>query len=276
MKRFFIFCFFVLFFISFVSSLSNESSNYSLLVLSAKEAVDEVYSKGLSIDRINESYSECLQFYLIQVDLENSGKKADYGLVNKYCNEVSTIKDLELESTDELLVFLSEYNAMNQSLNLSSMDDVYNNILSSYSNERFEDTLQLIPLGYESLTSIQSSQTALNLFYESTSSNIKNFFLTNWKPALIFFSFVLAVWIIFNKRIRRWHLRRKIASLEVRKDTIKRLMERLQKEYFENKKISENEYSVKMKSFSEMTLDISRQILLHKEELSKLNFSSKN
>lgn len=270
-RNIFVFGVLVLFYFNLVYAATDNSINYSEMVLSAKANVDVIISKNLSFERISESYEECREYYLDQKELEELGRRTDYSKVIKFCNETSVIFANELEATDELAVFIDEYNSMNASFNLSSMDDTYNEIVSSYSSERFEDTLRLIPDGYSSLTLIQSSQTALNLFYSSTSLSIKNFFINNWKSLLITFFVIFSLWIVFRKQIKVWRLSSKIDSLEARKGIIKILMENLQKDYFSTKKISENEYNVKMKSFSEMTLDISRQTLLCQEELSKIH-----
>jgi hypothetical protein len=261
-----LFCFL---FFSNVVALSEQASNASVSLSVAKSDIDDVLSRGLSVSRMNESYFEALQIYDAQLNLEKLNRKTNYEIVLKYTSDIRIIKENELLAKDELDVFINEYASMNNSLDLSEMNELYNNILKSFSEERFEDTLKLIPEGYDSLTSIQSSQTALNVFYSATSSSIKNFFYNNWIKLVVIFSLIFLFWIFFHTPIRRWNVRRKINSLEVRKNTLKSLMKNLQKQYFESKKISEQEYVVKMKSFDDLLLDITRQILLLKEEIDK-------
>jgi len=61
--------------------------------------------------------------------------------------------------------------------NLSAMQDDYNAIILSFNQERFEDTLTLINKGYDDISNIQSSQTAVNAIYLATSRSVKDFFI---------------------------------------------------------------------------------------------------
>ena len=275
MKKFILFFFILLSLNTLVFALSEQASNASAALSVAELDVKEVFDKGLSISRINESYTEAFQLYIAQVNLEEVNKKSDYDLVFEYTSKVRMIKEAELEANDELLVFLEEYSSMNNSIDLSQMQELYNNIISSFKNERYEDTLVLVSEGYIQLTQIQSSQTALNIFYDSTSSNLKRFFYNNWKSFVVALLIIFFFWLLFHNSIKKIKIKREIKSLEKRRDVIKSLMQNLQRNYFESKKISEEEYSVKMKSFSDMLLNITRQILLLKEELNKMIFFEK-
>lgn len=258
-------------FIGNVFALSELATNVSFELDVANKDVSELLEKGFPINRINDSYSDALIIFDAQVLLENSNRRADYSLVRKYISDVRKIKDLAILSKDKIEVFLSEYDSINKSLDLSEMDDDYYQIVRSFEEERYEETLELIPKGYEKLNSIQSSQTAMNIFYESTTLGIKKFFYSTWKYFLIGIILIIVFWIFFNKPVRKYFILRKISSLENRRKSVKGLMEKLQTDYFDSKKISESEYSIKMKSFSDMVLDISRRILLLKEELERMS-----
>lgn len=258
-------------FIGNVFALSEIATNVSSELDVAYKDVLELKEKGFAISRINDSYSDALSIFDAQVLLEKSNRYADYSLVRKYISDVKHIKELALLSKDKIEIFLSEYDSINKSLDLSEMDDDYSMIIRSFEEERYEETLELVPKGYEKLNSIQSSQTAMNIFYESTTLGIKKFFYATWKYFLAAILLLIVFWVFFNKPIRKYFISRKISSLENRRKSVKGLMEKLQKEYFDSKKISESEYSIKMKSFSDMVLDISRRILLLKEEVERMN-----
>jgi hypothetical protein len=80
-----------LFCFSFVFAATDNSVNYSSMVSSAKSNVDLIVAKNLSFERINESYEECHENYLSQVELAKLGKRTDYSKVVKFCNETSII-----------------------------------------------------------------------------------------------------------------------------------------------------------------------------------------
>jgi len=260
-----------IFLIGNVFALSEIATNVSFELEEAHKDVLELFENGFAISRINDSYSDAVNIFDAQVLLEKSNRRADYSLVRKYISDVRNIKEVALLSKDKLEVFLSEYDSINKSIDLSEMDDDYFQIVRSFEEERYEETLELVPKGYEKLNSIQSSQTAMNLFYESTTLGIKKFFSATWKYFLIAIIVLIVFWIFFNKPARKYFILRKISSLESRRKSVKGLMEKLQKDYFDSKKISESEYSVKMKSFSDIVLDISRRILILKEELERMS-----
>lgn len=252
-------------------ALSEVAMNVSQELEVARQDIAELSERGFSINRINDSYSDAESIFNAQVHLENFGRRADYSLVEKYLSDVRKIKELAILSKDKLEVFLSEYDSVNKSLDLSEMDDDYYQIVRSFEEERYEDTLVLIPEGYNKLNSIQSSHTAMKILYESTTSGIKRFFHATWKGFLVGIFLIAVLWAFFGKSIRRRFILRKISSLESRQKSVRALMEKLQKGYFDSKKISESEYSVKMKSFSDILLDISRRILILKEELERIS-----
>lgn len=270
MNKYFIFVV-AFFLIGNVVALSETAINVTLELDDAYKDVLEVSQRGIGVLRINESYTTALEIFESQKLLEKNNRNPDYSLVRKYISEVKSIKEIAILSNDQLEVFLHEYSSMNSSLDLSEMDELYLEIVTSFEDERFEETINLIPKGYESMTSIQSSQTALNIFYDSTRSRIADLFFNTWKYLLSLCILFLILWFIFKKSIKRFFISKKISRLESRRKSIKYLMEMLQKEYFDSKRISEGEYSVKMKSFSDMVLDINRRILLLKEELERMN-----
>lgn len=270
MNKYFIFVV-AFFLIGNVVALSETAINVTLELDDAYKDVLEVSQRGIGVLRINESYKTASEIFESQKLLEKNNRNPDYSLVRKYISEVKSIKEIAILSNDQLEVFLHEYSSMNSSLDLSEMDELYLEIVTSFEDERFEETINLIPKGYESMTSIQSSQTALNIFYDSTRSRIADLFFNTWKYLLSLCILFLILWFIFKKSIKRFFISKKISRLESRRKSIKYLMEMLQKDYFDSKRISEGEYSVKMKSFSDMVLDINRRILLLKEELERMN-----
>ncbi len=263
---------FLLFMISNVSAFvdSNESIQAKDAITQAKLDIVSMQEREIPTLRVNEILEDAVQLYVAQSSLSNSKTSAKFDLVLEYALKVSEIKELSFEAKDELNVFISFYESSSKSLDLSEMETFYSDLLISFQEERFEDTISSIEEGYGLLSDIQSSQTALNLFYDTTSKTIKNFFIENWKKMLIGIAIILSFLVIFWAGLRRLFLRRKKRYLFLRKNTIKNLIKDLQRDYFSRQNISETEYHVRLKKFGELVRDIDRELSLLKEGVIKL------
>ncbi|MBU4087039.1 MAG: hypothetical protein KKB21_05690 [Nanoarchaeota archaeon] len=259
-----------------VSALSNESIQAEDLMNKAKNSIGEMIERNISVIRANETYQEALQMYLAQQSLEQAKKNAKYDLVIQYANSIISLKEAAFKSKDELRIFLETYDGARKSINLSEMDKSYNAVLNSFNEERFEDTIKLINIAYEELSEVQSSQTALNLFYSTTSKTVKNFFINQWKKILIISAIVLVLLLVSWKAISKFLVLRKIKFLETKKNVLNNLIQKVQGNYFKDKKASESEYRIKIKTFEEMIRDINRQIPLLKEEMFKIDKKTKS
>lgn len=251
-------------------SLSNEALGAKSQLEIAQKDFDEMQSRGIPLLRVNETLQEALQIYAGQISLENSGKTAKYDTVIKLCEEISSIKAKATLAQDELKVFEETYQEYSQELDLSSIEQEYQEILSSFQDERFEDTVKLIEEGYNLLSEVQSEQTAIKLFYKATSNTLKNFFIKYWAHLSIILIVFGGLFFIFKKAISIVIIKRKIKNLEFQKQNLNYLIKIAQKNYFELKKISQLEYEIKVNKFEKMILDINRQIPLLREEIAKI------
>lgn len=256
--------------LAFSTTQSNESIQAKESLAQAEKDIFEMMKKNISINRVNETYQEALQLYSAQFALEEKGSKANYKLIIEYASEIGSIKENALEANDELKIFVETYQDAEKTTNLSEMQDDYNNILASFQDERFEDTPTLINQGYDRISEIQSSQTALNSFYLATSSTIKNFFRENWLRILIILSLTLFFVLIFWNNLKKLRMRMKFNHLMTQKKALNTLIQNMQKSYFKTKTLSETEYTIKLKKFKELIRDIDRQIMVLKEEMFKV------
>lgn len=250
---------------------SNESMAARGNITSAEKCFDEMIEKNISIQRVNESLREAKQLYDAQFALEQKGSKANYKLVNEYSLELCELKETAVKAKDELMIFIETYNDAAKGANLSSMDKEYEGILKSFEEERFDETSGLISKGYTRLSEVEASQTALNLFYDNTTKSLKKFFSENWKIiGIVMVSFIFIL-VIFGETFRRAMIRKKISALRMKKDSILQLIKKTQGEYFTTKRMSEGEFSVKIKTFTEMIRDVDRQLPVLNEKLAKVD-----
>jgi len=275
---------FVAMLVSFVSAASdfeyqkgksNESIQAAGLIDKAVSCFGEMQSRGIGLNRANESLQEALQLYSAQVALEMRGGKGDYKIINEDSTEVCGIKDNAFKAQDEMAVFNESYTKAASQVNLSTMDKEYNDVIKSFNEERFEDTESLIDIAYTKLSDVQASQTTLKLFYETTTRTIKDFFKENWKGLSIGTAVFLILLAIFWRTLRRTLIKKRLEHLSLRKESISQLIKNMQRDYFKSKKMSETEFNVKMNTFKEMIRSIDSQIPELKEQLAKIEMKNR-
>jgi len=257
------------------TKLSNESIQAKESLSQAEKDITEMAEKNIPISRVNETYQEALQLYSAQLALEEKGGRADYKLVISYTSDINSIKKTAIQASDELIIFKDTYEEAEKHANLSEMQEEYNSILLSFKDERYEDTLELIKKGYDRISEIQSSQTALNSLYLTTNRSIKNFFIRNWLKITIFCSVILFLILIFWNNFKKLMFRIKLNNLFIQKRAINKLLKNIQEGYFKTKKLSESEYNIKLKKFKELIRDIDRQIMVLKEDRFKFEKKKK-
>lgn len=248
---------------------SNESVQAKDSINLAKKDILEMSERDIPIKRVNETYQEALQLYFAQLALEEKKGKADYKIVIESALKINSVKKIALESNDELKVFKETFENAEKEANLSEMQEEYNQIILSFKEERFEDTLKLIKKGYIRVSEIQSSQTTVKMFYSSVSNTIKGFLIKNGLKIAIISSIAILFLIIFWKTFIKIKMRLKLNNLILQKSAINELLKGMQSGYFKTKKMSETEYRIKLKKFGEMTRELDRQIMVLKEEMFK-------
>jgi len=250
---------------------TNESINTSHLIDNAGSCIDEMVSRGIGINRVGEILNETLSDYSGQVALESQGKQGNYKSIDSKISEVCAIKGTAFKAYDELIVFNESYSDATAQINLSEMNNEYNDVIKSFNEERFEDTLPLIDIAYSKLSEVQASQTTIKLFYAATTKNLKDFFMKNWKGLSIGTIAIFILLFIFWKNIRRYLLNRKLNNLSLRRKSIEGLIKRTQQAYFKTKSMSETEFRVKTNAFKDMIRSIDAKMPEIKGILAKVD-----
>jgi uncharacterized membrane protein len=272
----------VIFVFVFVLSLSmiNASTSSNITEQTAAECINESYSimadmekSGFNVIRINDSIKEAEAFYSSQKTLKEKNKEYDFSSVVSYCEEIKTIRESALVSKDELNALLRFYNdSVVPGMNTTEIDMTIITIKDEIDKERYEQVQSLVNSAYSLIITTKSSYTALNVFYKSTTRNLRTFLENNWKTLSILLALAIIFFLVYRIKILRWINENRLEKLKMRKKTIKEILMKTQKDYFQTGTISEGEYNIKTKKFSEMILDIDRQIPLLQENMVKLGW----
>jgi len=246
-------------------------TNASLCLNNSKIILSQLINDGFSYQRVNDSLKQLETDYNIQMILKEKKNKYDFSRVIAECEDINRIKDLAYSSKDELNALNKFYNESVSGLNTSQIDQIISEAKREMINERYEKIEDIVQRAYNEITNAQASQTTLNLFYSATTRGIKNFLNKNWKFLLAILIILIIAFIIYKKTIFVYILRKKMVKLELRKETIKKIMMKTQKDYFQLGIISEGEFAIKMNKLGELVRDIERQIPLLNEELAKIN-----
>jgi len=270
---------FLMFFVQITSAQKSTISEKNMTVqeeaeLCLKESektLVELQQNNYSIQRINDSLKEAKVFYEDHKFLKEKSGRYDFSLIIPYCDEIKHAKVKAYESSDQLNALIKFYQEfLTEKVNTSTADKIIDEIKTAMNDEKYERVESLVDEAYKEIVNIKSSQTAINLFYESTSRNLKKFIIKNWIYLVSTVFVMILLFIIYKKTISRMIINNKIKKLELRKEIIKKLIMKTQKDYFEGGKFSENVYRIKTKKLSELVRDIDRQIPLLKEDLVKV------
>jgi len=238
--------------------------------------IDSLNNSNISTIRFEDIYSTANGTYEAQSIILAKNKKADFKTVLSYCEQITTLKETATEAIDSLIVFLAFYNeTIDRQMDTSSIDKIIEQINGEIVGERYENVLPLIDEGYNQIGVVRSEQTALVLAYNATTKKIKDIIIENWLEILIAICVLLILYLFYRTKISLWIAERKLKLLNVRRDSLRRLLGETQKSYFQYGKISENDYRVRVKNFSDLVRDIDRQIPLVQADIAKYSMRQK-
>lgn len=238
--------------------------------------IDSLNNSNISTIRFEDIYSTANGTYEAQSIILAKNKKADFKTVLSYCEQITTLKETATEAIDSLIVFLAFYNeTIDRQMDTSSIDKIIEQINGEIVGERYENVLPLIDEGYNQIGVVRSEQTALVLAYNATTKKIKDIIIENWLEILITICVLLILYLFYRTKISLWIAERKLKLLNVRRDSLRRLLGETQKSYFQYGKISENDYRVRVKNFSDLVRDIDRQIPLVQADIAKYSMRQK-
>ena len=225
----------------------------------------ELAEENFNVLRVNASLIKGTNQYESQELLE--AKKRSFELVLPYCDEIENIYSDAFEARYSLEALEAFYS--DSETKASSIEVLINKIKNEIETERYEKVFPLVDETYEEILRVESEQTALNVFYKSTTQTLTAIMKSNWRWLSWMLGGMLILFLIYRTAIMRIILKKKLKDLNLRKDSLREMIGETQRNYFQNGKISEREYEIRTRNFAEMVRDIDRQIPLIEERLIK-------
>jgi len=255
------------------SSLNISSKDYALACLdNSKQIMNTLMNDGFNTKRINDSIRLAEQIFDSQSKIEQRGGKVDYSSVSIYCKDIENIEVFAYEAKDSLYSLEINFNSFKEkvseyNVNISEVESMVKGIKEDIVSERYENVPEDVLTIENKMTDIESTSTAVNLFYSAVTTSISGFFINNYIKILITLLVLIILFFAYKLRIKRWVILRKIDKLESEKKVLKDLIRKAQYGYFHQGDLSKGSFSIKMNKYSEMVRDIDRQIPLLNESL---------
>jgi|SRR3989338_1713923 len=245
---------------------SEEAIAIASQIQEAEAALILMQQQGFPIIRYNDTLLIAKQSYQAQLALEERGDPSDFYIVNQKLEELKDLSKLAAETSDKLKA-LKQQIELTSSINLTSVNELYQKAEEAYKSERYEEADDLIAQAHKRIEELESLDTKLKAFYAATSANFISFIKQRWQWILLTIAIMGIIGYPSYKAASIYIIKQKIQHLHQRKDTIKDLIAKSQKEYFEGGQLSESTYKTRIKKYAELLRDINRQIPLLNEEL---------
>jgi hypothetical protein len=235
-------------------------------IATAEKDMQEMASRGLPVARYNDTLLIAKQVYESQLSLEGHYIKGDYAFVEEKLRELADIKQKAYTAVDEINALEMAIDKAEE-INKSAVLEILAKARDEFRAERYEEAIRLVDAGYSKISEEEAFQTKIGAFYEAASGGIAGFFQKWWAWMLAFLVIASVAGFMAYNRIACALLNRKIGMLELRKESIRKLMLKTQKDYFDRGTTGEETYHVRTKKYAELVRDINRQIPLLREEL---------
>ena len=242
---------------------------------SMNETMLRMSEEGFNVQRINDTFRKSLKIYRAQKVLEKEGEKPEYSSILKSREGINKIKEKAYHAKDMLYVAEEAYNsfktkAEKHNANISEATILIERARQEFRDERYDKAAEIAEKAEKKAIEKEASLTTTSLFYDTVTGSIKDFFVENYKIIITAVVGFLIALLIFWHQLKRIMLKMKLKRLLVEKDTIKKVIEKTQHDYFDKNTISETDYNLKTQKFTEMMRDIERKIPLIKEQLARI------
>lgn len=241
-------------------------SDIQIQINNAIDGLNEMQKDNLPITRYNDTLLVAQQLFDAQTALEQSGENPDYSCILDKLDELNFIKQKAYLSLDEIKALEIQIN-QTKNINITPVIKIYNQAQTEFKAERYEKAIEKTKEAKAKISELQATEAKIKAFYSAINRNISTYVKQNYTKIILWFVVVAFIIFVLHNPIICWLIERKIEILEKRKKSVRKLIAEAQKQYFQNNKLSEVNYHIKVKKYGEIIRDINRQIPLLKEML---------
>ncbi len=134
---------------------------------------------------------------------------------------------------------------------------------TSFDEERYIDAEEFLDKARVSVDVKSSEASVLG----GLKRGVTSFFQEYWIYILIFLVLLCIVVVIFYKNIKKYFLKRKVLKMRAEQKVLLNLMQKSQKERFQDDKISGLVYNIRMKKYEEKLADVKRMLPVLEKQL---------
>lgn len=237
---------------------------------SANASVQKLRASGLPYLQSYDNYLVAQQWFEGQSALELGGGKGDYKFVTGKVLDIKALERDTFAASDELSALAGRLSNVEPDVNVSDALLLQSEAKQEFQDGRFQESKRLIDQAYDKIALAENEAARSKTLLESTRRNITVFLQENWQKILIALFAIAAVLFIFQRQIRHFMINTRIKGLIAEKAVLERMLQNLQKEYFEHGKVNELSYHIKTKKFGDLIRNINRQLPLLREELKRI------
>jgi predicted transcriptional regulator len=232
----------------------------------SEKTIAEMQAQNFSVSMVNDTLQEALQIFTAQELINRSGGGADYSLVITKTNSIEEIRASALNAYDEL-VALEKTLAELTGADRQAVSQYFEEARAEFYNERYDNVKGKVDAVYQKISEQQALNTKVAAMLDASRKNIVGFFEANWMYLLSAAIVIVVIVSVTANRFLRYRITKKMRTLNMEKVVITELMKDTQRMYFEQAKISDDMYKVRIDKFEELMRDIDRQLPLLREEL---------
>jgi hypothetical protein len=261
----------ILFVIPYSIAADEPETDYEREFYKVEQIMLEMKEDGFNILRMNDTLKAAKQIHEGQMNIKTPSLR-DFTLVDSYLGQILELKEQGYVAKDELSYVYSVYDEIKlekPEIDLTEADILIGEMQFEFDSERYDEAYAIAKEAYSRLIDIEGQYTALNLAYKTTTQTLKSFFVNNWLVILIVLGSALIIYLILHNRIKIFLIKHNLIKLAREAEVLEELIKTSQRDYFENNKMSETTYRIRVKKFSDLMRDINRKIPLLKEQLAK-------
>lgn len=232
----------------------------------AYTGLQELIDDNFNTIRYNDILLAANQTYEAQLVLENKTGEADYSLIHEKTEELRQIKSNAYTALDEITT-LEATIAQVENIDTTPILELYNQTKEAFDSERYQESIELVETTYNKISELEAIDTKLRAFSEAISKSITQIIKKWWWLIIIIIAGFITLFTLTYDKAIIYILKNKIKGLEIRKNSIKKLIARTQKEYFDKGTMNEMSYRTRTNKYAELIRDINRQIPLLNEKI---------